>query len=87
MAALAEEYLSFNNNETKLENGLNDMLEKINDLKETSPSSEFLKGQLCLELYDIYKNSDKKIGLAPTQSQGARCVGADVFLNQANENF
>src|SRR3990167_10763972 len=60
MTALAEEYLSFNNNETRLEKDLNDMLEKVNSLEEMSPSSEFLKGQLCLELYDIYKNSDKK---------------------------
>ena len=55
ITALAEEYLSFNNNETKLENDLNDMLGKIKFLEKTSPSSEFLKGQLCLELYDIYK--------------------------------
>ena len=48
VTALAEEYLSFNNNETKLENDLNDMLEKINSMDKTSPSSEFLKGQLCL---------------------------------------
>ena len=60
MTALAEEYLSFNNNGIRLEKDLNDMLEKVNSLEETSPSSEFLKGQLCLELYDIYKNSDKK---------------------------
>ena len=60
ITALAEEYLSFNNNEIKLEKDLNDMLEKINYLDRTSQSSEFLKGQLCLELYDIYKNSDKK---------------------------
>lgn len=77
VAALAEEYLSFNNNETKLENDLSDMLEKINSLEETSSSSEFLKGQLCLELYDICKNSDKK----------EKNVLADVFLEQANENF
>ena len=75
--ALAEEYLSFNNNETRLEKDLNDMLEKVNSMEETSPSSEFLKGQLCLELYDIYKNSDKK----------EKNVLADVFLNQANESF
>lgn len=77
IVALAEEYLSFNNNETKLENDLNDMLEKINSLEKTSPASEFLKGQLCLELYDIYKNSDKR----------EKNVLADVFLEQANENF
>ena len=75
--ALAEEYLSFNNNETRLEKDLNDMLEKVNSKEETSPSSEFLKGQLCLELYDIYKNSDKK----------EKNDLADVFLNQANESF
>ena len=75
--ALAEEYLSFNNNETRLEKDLNDMLEKVNSMEETSPSSEFLKGQLCLELYDIYKNSDKK----------EKNDLADVFLNQANESF
>ena len=77
VTALAEEYLSFNNNETKLENDLNDMLEKINSLDKTSPSSEFLKGQLCLELYDIYKNSDKK----------EKRESAEEFLEQANENF
>ena len=77
MTALAEEYLSFNNNEIRLEKDLNDMLEKVNSLEETSPSSEFLKGQLCLELYDIYKNSDKK----------EKNDLADVFLNQANESF
>lgn len=77
IVALAEEYLSFNNNETKLEKDLSDMLEKINSLEKTSPSSEFLKGQLCLELYEIYKNSDEK----------EKNVLADVFLNQANENF
>ena len=77
MTALAEEYLSFNNNETRLEKDLNDMLEKVNSLEEMSPSSEFLKGQLCLELYDIYKNSDKK----------EKTVLADVFLNQANDSF
>ena len=73
ITALAEEYLSFNNNETKLGKDLNDMLEKINSLKETSPSSEFLKGQLCLELHEIYKKEKN--------------VLADVFLNQANESF
>ena len=77
MTALAEEYLSFNNNGIRLEKDLNDMLEKVNSIEETSPSSEFLKGQLCLELYDIYKNSDKK----------EKSVLADVFLNQANESF
>jgi len=77
MTALAEEYLSFNNNETRLEKDLNDMLEKVNSMEETSPSSEFLKGQLCLELYDIYENSDKK----------EKNDLADVFLNQANESF
>ena len=77
MAALAEEYLSFNNNETKLENDLNDMLGKINSLDKTSPSSEFLKGQLCLELYDIYKNSSEK----------EKRESAEKFLEQANENF
>ena len=77
VTALAEEYLSFNNNETKLENDLNDMLEKINSMDKTSPSSEFLKGQLCLELYDICKNSDKK----------EKNILADDFLNQANESF
>ena len=77
IAALAEEYLSFNNNETTLENDLEDMLEKINSLEKTSPSSEFLKGRMCLELYDIYKNSDKK----------EKNILADVFLNQANESF
>ena len=60
VTALAEEYLSFNNNETKLEKDLNDMLEKINSLDRTTPSSEFLKGQLCLELYDIYNNNPKE---------------------------
>lgn len=77
VAALAEEYLSFNNNETRLEKGLSDMLEKINSLEKTSPSSEFLKGQLCLELYDIYKNNPQK---------NEKCL-ADVFLNKANESF
>ena len=77
MTALAEEYLSFNNNEIRLEKDLNDMLEKVNSLEETSPSSEFLKGQLCLELYDIYKNSDKK----------EKNDLADDFLEQANESF
>jgi len=77
MTALAEEYLSFNNNETRLEKDLNDMLEKVNYLEETSPSSEFLKGQLCLELYDIYKNSDKK----------EKNDLADDFLEQASESF
>ena len=77
VTALAEEYLSFNNNEIKLEKDLNDMLEKINSLDRTSPSSEFLKGQLCLELYDIYKNSDKK----------EKNVLADVFLEQTQESF
>ena len=75
--ALAEEYLSFNNNETRLERDLSDMLEKVNLLEKTSASSEFLKGQLCLELYDIYKNSDKK----------EKTVLADDFLEQANESF
>ena len=75
--ALAEEYLSFSNNETRLERDLSDMLEKVNLLEETSPSSEFLKGQLCLEFYDIYKNSDKK----------EKTVLADDFLEQANESF
>ncbi len=75
--ALAEEYLSLNNNPTKLERDLSDILEKINSLEKTSPSSEFLKGQLLLELYDIYKNSDKK----------EEEVLADVFLSQANESF
>ena len=77
MAALAEEYLSFNNNETRLEKDLNDMLEKVNSLEETSPPSDFLKGQLCLELYDIYKNSDKK----------EKSILANDFLEQANESF
>lgn len=77
IVALAEEYLSFNNNETKLEKDLSDMLEKINDLKETSPSSEFLKGQLCLELYEIYKNSDEK----------DKRESSEEFLEQANESF
>lgn len=77
VAALAEEYLSFNNNETKLEKDLSDMLKKINSLEETSPSSEFLKGQVCLELYDIYKNSDEK----------EKNDLAEDFLEQANENF
>src|SRR3989344_7348849 len=75
--ALAEEYLSFSNNETRLERDLSDMLEKVNLLEKTSASSEFLKGQLCLELYDIYKNSDKK----------EKTVLADDFLEQANESF
>lgn len=77
ITALAEEYLSFNNNETKLKNDLSDMLEKINYLEETSPSSDFLKGQLCLELYDIYKNSPEE------EKKGS----AEDFLEQANENF
>ena len=76
VTALAEEYLSFNNNEIKLEKDLNDMLEKINYLDRTSQSSEFLKGQLCLELYDIYKNSDKK----------KKCFGG-CFLEQTQESF
>ena len=49
IAALAEEYLSFNNNETTLENDLEDMLKNKFPGK-TSPSSEFLKGRMCLEL-------------------------------------
>ena len=77
VTALAEEYLSFNNNETKLEKDLNDMLEKINSLDRTTPSSEFLKGQLCLELYDIYNNNPK---------ENEKYL-ADVFLNQAQESF
>ena len=43
IAALAEEYLSFNNNETTLENDLKDMLGKINSLEKTSPSLEFFE--------------------------------------------
>lgn len=77
VTALAEEYLSFNNNKIKLENDLNDMLEKINSLEETNPSSKFLKGQLCLELYDIYKNNAEK----------EKRESAEKFLEQANENF
>lgn len=77
VVALAEEYLSFNNNEKELENGLNDMLEKINSLEKTSPASEFLKGQLCLELHDIYINSAEK----------EKKELAKEFLEQANDSF
>ena len=77
IAALAEEYLSFNNNETTLENDLKDMLGKINSLEKTSPSLEFLKGQLCLELYDICKDNAKK----------EKNILADNFLEQANKSF
>lgn len=77
VVALAEEYLSFNNNETRLEKDLNDMMEKINSLEKTSQASEFLKGQLCLELYNIRKNSENK----------EKRESAEKFLEQANENF
>ena len=88
ITAFTEEYLSFNNNETKLGKDLNDMLEKINSLKETSPSSEFLKGQLCLELYDIYKKNEKKTDLYPTQSQGHRPKRrCGRILESTNESF
>ena len=77
MTALAEEYLSFNNNEIGLEKDLSDMLEKINSLEKISAPSEFLKGQVCLELYDIYKNNPKN----------NEEYLADIFLNQASESF
>lgn len=75
--ALAEKYLSFNNHERELENDLNGALGKINSLKARSSSLEFLKGQLCLELYDIYKNSAKK----------NKTEEAEKILEQANESF
>ena len=76
-AALAEKYLSFNNHERELESDLNGMLEKINSLEVKNPSLEFLKGQVCLELYDIHKNSVKK----------NKTDEAEKFLEQANESF
>lgn len=75
--ALAEKYLSFNNHERELENNLNGILEKINSLEVKNPSLEFLRGQVCLELYDIYKNSAKKNKIGE----------AEKFLEQANESF
>ena len=60
IAALAEEYLSFNNNETTLENDLEDMLEKINSLEKTSPSSEFLKGRMSRTLRYLQKQRQKE---------------------------
>lgn len=77
VVALAEKYLSFNNHERELEKDLSGILEKINSLEMKSPSLEFLKGQVCLELYDIYKNSEKK----------EKRESAEKFLEQANESF
>src|SRR3989344_5382332 len=77
MAVLAERYLSFNNHERELENDLTSLLGKINSLEETSSSLNFLKGQLYLELYDIYKNNEKKEKNNLT----------DNLLEQANESF
>ena len=78
--ALAEEYLSFNNNETRLKGDLSDLLGRIKLLGETSQSLEFLKGQICLELYDIYKDINKK------EKNDLNDL-MDSLLEQANESF